>query len=708
VTHVGAASAGAASNQYQILGHLASGGMAELYLARAVGIAGFERYVVLKRIMAEHSRNHRFVTMFLDEARLAAQLHHPNIAQVYDIGRVSDSYFFTLEYVHGENCRDLLQRVAALKRQIPIEQTLTIIAGAAAGLHYAHEKRGIDRRPLGIVHRDVSPSNLMVSYEGAIKLVDFGIAKAAHRMTETRSGAVKGKVAYMSPEQCTGAQLDRRSDIFSLGIVLYEMATMTRLFKFQTDFETMTNIVNNPVPPPTSRRPELSRDLEAIILRCLAKKPDDRFQSAEELLEAIEDLAARERLSLSAMSLGRYIRELFGERPEPWYELEAAGEHTGLVTIETTSAGVEDLPPEAFGAGSTKSQWQAGLGHGRDWLPAPGAGIVSAVSVLDAPDSAVAALPDAASSAGADDVDEEAPTTLESPEAVAEAARKARLALLSTSATSRSERPTGPVEKQRLPLPPPELDSQELDPDEIAGAPTVVGPVTGPLLVPPPPLMRDTPDREASWGGAERSDADPSWSVGSAGSGVDAVNLRPRRSWILWSAIGAAAVGIVIILLATGGGDDSKNAPAAPAAAGAVDEAAETKPPSQPPPPQQPQPPPPQRPQPVVADTPPVVVDTPPAVVDKPPAVVDKPPAIAKTVDQPPPSRATTVRTTKPLTVRTTKPPTVRTTKPPTVRTTKPPRTTVTTGSGSGAATTNTEKPKKPPVKCGGLYPPCD
>jgi eukaryotic-like serine/threonine-protein kinase len=211
VDPAGQRNAGAASNQYQILGHLATGGMAELYLARAVGIAGFERYVVLKRIMAEHARNHRFVTMFLDEARLAAQLHHPNIAQVYDIGRVSDSYFFTMEYVHGENVRDLLQRVAALKRQIPFEVSLTVIAGAAAGLHYAHDKRGINRQPLGIVHRDVSPSNLMVAYEGAVKLVDFGIAKASHRMTETRSGAVKGKVAYMSPEQCTGHPLDRRA-----------------------------------------------------------------------------------------------------------------------------------------------------------------------------------------------------------------------------------------------------------------------------------------------------------------------------------------------------------------------------------------------------------------------------------------------------------------------------------------------------------------
>ncbi|HUQ06256.1 MAG TPA: protein kinase [Kofleriaceae bacterium] len=659
MSQVGAASAGAASNQYQILGHLATGGMAELYLARAVGIAGFERYVVLKRIMAEHSRNHRFVTMFLDEARLAAQLHHPNIAQVYDIGRVSDSYFFTLEYVHGENCRDLLQRVAALKRQIPIEHTLTIIAGAAAGLHYAHEKRGIDRQPLGIVHRDVSPSNLMVSYEGAIKLVDFGIAKAAHRMTETRSGAVKGKVAYMSPEQCTGAPLDRRSDIFSLGIVLYEMATMTRLFKFPTDFETMTHIVNKEVPPPSSRRPEISRELEAIILRCLAKKPEDRFQSGEELLEAIEDLAASQRLSLSAMTLGRYIRELFGERPEPWYELEAAGDHTGLVTIETTSA--EELPPEAFGAGSTKSQWQAGLGNGREWLPGSGgAQVVSAVSVL-APDPAIAALP----------VIADAPTLMEP--------------------VPRAERMTGPIEKLSLPLPPPELDSaDDMDPDDIASAATIVGPVTGALLL-QQPLMRDTPDREPSWGSGEH---DPSWSAGSAGSGVEAMDLRPRRRWILWSALASGAIGLIIILVAASGGGESAGAAAVEPSANVADEPAEgdeaaAKPPTptpaptpaltQPPAPTEALP---QPPAPTEALTQPPAPPTPTAVVDEPPPVTRQAPPPPVTRQKIPPTRTTTAGISRTRT--------------------RPPRTTTT------STPPPSDKVKKPPAKCGGLYPPCD
>ena len=624
----GVASAGAASNQYQILGHLATGGMAELYLARAVGIAGFERYVVLKRIMAEHSRNHRFITMFLDEARLAAQLHHPNIAQVYDIGRVSDSYFFTLEYVHGENCRDVLQRVAGLKRQIPIEQTLAVIAGAAAGLHYAHEKHGLDRQPLGIVHRDVSPSNLMVSYEGAIKLVDFGIAKAAHRMTETRSGAVKGKVAYMSPEQCTGHPLDRRSDIFSLGIVFYEMATMTRLFKHPNDFETMTRIVNGPIPPPTSRRPELSRQLEAVILTCLARRPEDRYQTGADLLQAIDALAAHERLSLSAPALGRYLRELFGERPEPWDELEAAGEHTGLVTIETTSSGL-DPAGDALSAGSTQRSWSAGGGGGRDWLPGSSAALVSAVSVLTS-----GATPPTI------DLPAESPAYPSSPPAVP--VRLVPAPLLTAAPPIRSG--------ARLPLQPPAMDAAEgSDPD---GAATVVGPASGPLIMPPPLMVRDTPDRDPSWGGG--GDRDPSWG---GGSGAAEIDLRPRHRWVLWSALATVAIGVIAIVVASGGNPESGSPAAVPASAA---------PPA------------------AVADRPP-----PATVADSAPPVAAPPPPAAAVADPPATAATRTVGSTK------TRPRTLKA-KPDRIR------------PGDGSSADRATKPPKPPVKCGGLYPPCD
>ncbi len=310
--------------RYQILKHLASGGMAEIYLARATGIEGFERYVVVKRILGEHAQDKRFVTMFVDEARLAAQLHHQNIAQVYDCGQDDGTYYFAMEYVHGENLRELLKKMAIGRRQVPLEHALTIIAGGCAGLHYAHDKRGQDRSPLGIVHRDVSPSNLIVAYDGGIKVVDFGIAKAASRMSETRSGTLKGKIAYMSPEQCLGKALDRRSDIFALGIVMYELTTVSRLFKGENDYITMNRIVTGDIPSPTKKRPDYPPALEAILMKALALDPIDRYQTAGEMLEAIEQFATRERISLSTTALGRFIRELFGERPEPWQDLSAS------------------------------------------------------------------------------------------------------------------------------------------------------------------------------------------------------------------------------------------------------------------------------------------------------------------------------------------------------------------------------------------------
>jgi serine/threonine protein kinase len=345
---------GTTSNRYAILGRIATGGMAEIFLARSTSLAGVERYVVLKRVLPERARDPIFVKMFLDEARLAAQLQHPNIAQVHDIGRLGDSYFFTMEYVHGEDLRAILQRLSALRRPLPVNHALLIAAGAAAALHHAHERTGADRKPLGIVHRDVSPSNVMVSFEGAVKLVDFGVAKASQRSTETRTGTVKGKIAYLSPEQCKGAPVDRRSDIFSLGIVLYELLTCTRLFKRETDFATMTAIVNDQAPPPSLVRPELGPAIDHVVATALARDPVRRYATAGEMLEGIEEAAERAGKSMSAHGLGRFLRELFGERPEPWIELNVRDDAPEIVTVTSQSvlsadalAGAGALPSRA-------------------------------------------------------------------------------------------------------------------------------------------------------------------------------------------------------------------------------------------------------------------------------------------------------------------------------------------------------------------------
>jgi serine/threonine-protein kinase len=318
----GAADIGSTANRYQILAKLAVGGMAEIFLARGGGVAGIERYCVLKRIRSKHASDAQFVEMFIDEARLAAQLQHPNIASVYDVGMLGDSYFFTMEYVHGQTVQSLMHRAIQTERPLPLACVLTVIANAAAGLRHAHERLSSDGRPLGIVHRDVSPSNLMVSYEGNVKLVDFGVAKAADRGVESRAGTVKGKIGYLSPEQCRGTPVDRRSDLFSLGIVMWEMLTGIRLYKRASDFETMAAIVSEPAPPPSSRRADVPRAVDAIVSRLLAKSMAERFQTAAEVVEAIEHASMRAATLLSTSAVSRLLQDLFGAPPEPWLELD--------------------------------------------------------------------------------------------------------------------------------------------------------------------------------------------------------------------------------------------------------------------------------------------------------------------------------------------------------------------------------------------------
>ncbi len=327
--------------RYQLVRHLASGGMADLWLARATGIEGFERHVAVKRIRQEQARDERFVQMFLDEARLAASLHHHNIATVHDIGQESGEYFFTMEYVHGEDLRKILMLASAREQYLPLEHIMTITQAATAALHYAHEHKS------QIVHRDVSPANIIVGYDGNVKVVDFGIAKAAHRTKETQSGVMKGKVAYMSPEQCVGQPVDRRSDIFSLGIVLYELVTVRRLFKAANDFLTMSAIIHAEIPPPASLRQGVPRDLEAIIMKALAPDRDERFQTTEEMHAALERFCIANQIRTSSTALADYMHSLFGDKPEPWLaddepELELT------IDFDGTLPGVVKVPEAAL------------------------------------------------------------------------------------------------------------------------------------------------------------------------------------------------------------------------------------------------------------------------------------------------------------------------------------------------------------------------
>ena len=300
--------------------------MAELFLARTLGPEGFEKLVVLKKILPTHSDNPRFVRLFLDEAKLAATLDHPHIAHVYDMGKVEGHYFFAMEYVHGQDVRTTLRRTARLNKKFPVDHAVQIARNVAAALHYAHERRRADGALLDIVHRDVSPSNVLVSYDGAVKLVDFGVAKAATSTVKTRTGTLKGKISYMSPEQARGSPIDRRSDIFSLGIVLWEMVTTQRLFKSDNDLATIQMIINSRPQPPSQVRPECSPELDRIVLRALSNEVEERYQTAEQLQLDLEELAREQKLKQSSVALRTWMHELFAEEIRAWSLAQASGQ----------------------------------------------------------------------------------------------------------------------------------------------------------------------------------------------------------------------------------------------------------------------------------------------------------------------------------------------------------------------------------------------
>jgi serine/threonine protein kinase len=321
---------------------LAVGGMAEIFLARTTAMHGFEKMVVLKRMLPQYAESGDFIRMFLDEARLAATLAHPNIAQVYDIGEHEGQCFFTMEYVAGQDLRKV-QHAARASIGLPLEHVVNIVIGVASGLHYAHEQ--VDRvgRPLGLVHRDVSPSNIIVTYSGGVKLVDFGIAKASTAQVATAVGTLKGKIPYMSPEQCRGAKLDRRSDIFSLGTVLWELSTGSRLFRGENEFAMLNRIANGDVPLPSTRRSNYPEDLEAIVMRALEGDREHRYATAQDLQIALEEFAREHKLSVSSAKLARFMGHLFAEEIERQKKMLLAAAASKSTVTDTQRLGADDV-----------------------------------------------------------------------------------------------------------------------------------------------------------------------------------------------------------------------------------------------------------------------------------------------------------------------------------------------------------------------------
>ena len=295
--------------RYTIVGHLATGGMAELYIARQEAVGGFEKNLVVKVLQTRYAQHPRVVAMFLDEARLAAKLNHPSIVHVYDVAEEEGNKFIAMEYIHGETLTDIIKRGVEVGTFLPIEHAVHIVSQVAAGLDYAHRRHDASGGLLRIVHRDVSPSNIMVSYEGQTKVIDFGIARVQDQIRE-ESGMHPGKASYMSPEQVQGQAVDYRSDIFSLGIILYEVTLGRRLWRGAAD-EVMRRIVSDPAPLPSTIRKDYPPALEAIVMKALAKRPEDRQQSAEEMRHDLEEFLAVGGFRTGARQTALYRRELF-------------------------------------------------------------------------------------------------------------------------------------------------------------------------------------------------------------------------------------------------------------------------------------------------------------------------------------------------------------------------------------------------------------
>lgn len=298
--------------KYHLVAELARGGMGIVHLAASQGPGSFNKLLVVKELKPELSHDDAYVSMFLDEARLAARLSHPNIVQTIEVGSEGNRHYMVMEFLDGRS----LHRVARRFRDQPgfsIGTHLRVVAESLHGLHYAHELRDFDGQPLGIVHRDVSPLNVFVTFEGQVKVLDFGIAKSIDSSLETKTGVLKGRVAYMAPEQAWGQKADRRADVYSAGVMLWEAAAGRRLWPGMNEVEILARLLKEPAPPLSAVRPDAPEDLEAIIERALAKRVEDRYESAAELLEDLEaHLATRDDM-MTMREIGALVSTTFAD-----------------------------------------------------------------------------------------------------------------------------------------------------------------------------------------------------------------------------------------------------------------------------------------------------------------------------------------------------------------------------------------------------------
>ncbi|QSQ17389.1 protein kinase domain-containing protein [Myxococcus landrumensis] len=376
---------------YVLVRKLAEGGMAEIFLAKLLGADGFERNVVIKRMLPHLSNIPDFVEMFRDEARLAAKLAHPNIIQIQELGFTEGCYYICMEYLAGEDFSTTLRLAGRRRQYLPYPIVLRVLIDSARGLHYAHEFANESGQPLNVVHRDISPSNLYLTYQGQVKVLDFGIAKAESRLVNTRTGVVKGKYMYMAPEQARGQEVDRRADIFALGVSLYEALTHVRPFSRENDLAVLNALLHNEFKRPRELRTDLPEALEAIVLKAMAPFANDRYATAEAFAQDLEAFLGEHYSGSGTQQLGPFLRSHFGDerftertRIPTLASLSAAlgvvTQATGLMEAGTNVVGA----PASLGAGQTAPTAQAWGTHS----PASSSGLVPAVPKTPATENA--------------------------------------------------------------------------------------------------------------------------------------------------------------------------------------------------------------------------------------------------------------------------------------------------------------------------------
>ena len=339
--------------RYFLIDKIAVGGMAEVFKAKSFSHGGFEKLLVIKRILQHLSDNDEFVEMFIDEAKISVELQHPNIVQIYDFGRIQENHFIAMECVEGKDVKDILRKLAERRKLLPTEYAVYIAHEICKGLDYAHKRTDMQGSPLGIVHRDVSPSNILVSYSGEVKVADFGIAKAQISAYNTKGGILKGKFEYMSPEQASGLDLDHQADIFATGIILHEMLTGRRLFKTDSDVKTLEKIKAGDVQPPSALNPAVPKRLDDLVLRALAVDREERFEDARALQTALLEFMYPATPDLTRENLGHFLTELFSA--------EIRGERDRLEAGTKAAANLHETAPEI----DLHAEWEESPGSGQ-------------------------------------------------------------------------------------------------------------------------------------------------------------------------------------------------------------------------------------------------------------------------------------------------------------------------------------------------------